>query len=142
MKRATIFILLSIVATHVFIGIVFADWYLIPTSLRTLDKIAFPFVVAILICLAVSLFEKENLTIIAGIICVLIASLISYSSVKPLDSDWDPIETIVLSKVDDHHQIVVLSTFNPKHNTTKLDTVLVEDFFIFRKEIHIPDIAN
>jgi hypothetical protein len=80
-------------------------------------------------------YKDGKMITIVGIICFLIASCNSYYNIKSFDSTSVEKDVLVLKEMSPNRKLIVQQCFNYKHNETQLDTVIVEDYYIFRKEL-------
>ena len=127
-----IIIFLEIICNSFFPNITFINGTLV-----TLNKIMGFFVFSLFIILLFKLFKANKIvTIIISLLLFIIFIFNSYAEINPIDTTTPAVEIKTLQRNEDGSKIIVQKSINMKIDEAILDTILVNDFLIFRRIIN------
>ena len=135
-KRFTIIwgivLLTEILSGYFFSSITFINGGLIITN-RIIGYLAFS---SFILCLILLLNEKKNIVIISSILLSIIFLFNSYAEIFPIDTTTQPVDITTLQLDKNGNKLVIQEFKNVETNEIIQDTVLVKDYFIFRRIIN------
>jgi len=112
----------------------FPKWFFSDYYFRVGKIIVTPFIYCWLITGIVDYkIKHRHATVIILVWGLLLASFIVYINLRPIDSNSERKDILVLKNIDNNKKVIIQEYFNYKHNRRERDTVTVKEVLLFRK---------
>lgn len=141
-KTKMLFTVLSgiVLVLEITIGYLFPNWTFINGNLTIaysiIGYLAFS---SFILCIPILFNASKMLTIPLGVVLFIIFFINSCSVIHPIDTTTKPKDIAIVKTYENGNQLIVRKRINAKTNNIILDTVLVKDYFIFRKLLNKED---
>src|SRR5688572_24673891 len=131
---STVIICAVIILLEILLSVFFPEWSVRNGNLHLASQIVFAGAICGIIVAGIFLTNAlQGIKWAIAVIAVLITLVSSYLTVYPIDTTTEPYDKSILKQFPNGSKLVAREYKNAKTTREIRDTVLVKDFFIFRK---------